>query len=380
MTTLYSELYRLYPVPVMDIQWFASPEDEGRTEEPTERKIRKEREEGKVAKTAELSSALILIFGISIIGIMAKYMTSNLLDMMSYFFSVSTSVDISSTSVITPLFFTYLFKIISIIMGVVFIVAFMANVLQVGFLFTVKPIIPDFSRIKLDFGRFFKKTLFSGEAAFNLTKTVMKVIIVAVLLYLNIRANADKFLHLIDVPVREGFRFIAGITFSLILESGIALLILSFPDYMFQKKLHRESLKMSVWEIKEEMKQEEGDPNIKNRLRERMQQLLNSNMIQNVPKADVVITNPTHYAVALEYDGRRMNGPVVTAKGQDNVAQRIKAVAKENDVPIVENRYLARSIYAEVRIGDEIPEKHFQAVSIILREIYIMKGKKIETA
>ncbi|MFW6249907.1 MAG: EscU/YscU/HrcU family type III secretion system export apparatus switch protein, partial [Alkalispirochaetaceae bacterium] len=164
---------------------------------------------------------------------------------------------------------------------------------------------------------------------------------------------------------------------SLVLQAAIILLILSILDYFWSRRQHLEQLKMTKQEVKEERKQYEGDPLVKSRLRQRMQELLSRNMIQNVPQADVVVTNPTHYAVALQYDAARMQAPTVVAKGADNIAFKIREVAEEHGVPIFENKPLARALFAELEIGDEIPEQYYQALVTILKEVYRMKGKKV---
>ncbi len=167
----------------------------------------------------------------------------------------------------------------------------------------------------------------------------------------------------------ESFSLIAGTAFKMMIEAAVIMLALSIPDYIFQRNEHLESLKMSKQEVKEEYKQMEGDPQIKSRLKQKMQDILNSTMIQNVPKADMVVTNPTHFAVALEYDSETMVAPRVSAKGQDNIAQNIKRVAKENGVPVIENKPLARGLFAEAEIGDTVPEKYWSIVATVLAEV-----------
>jgi flagellar biosynthetic protein FlhB len=166
----------------------------------------------------------------------------------------------------------------------------------------------------------------------------------------------------------------------LLIIAALLLLGLSIPDYLFQRWQYMESLKMTKQEVKEERKMYEGDPLIKSRLRQRMRELLSRNMAANVPKADVVITNPTHYAVALEWNKDTMPAPMVTAKGADEVAQRIKAIAKESGVPIVENKPLARALYAEVEIGDIIPETYYQAIATVLAHVYKINEERRKSA
>jgi flagellar biosynthetic protein FlhB len=186
----------------------------------------------------------------------------------------------------------------------------------------------------------------------------------------------DQLMTLGIRPYRDAFIAVAGIAFRIMVEAAIAMIIMSLPDYLFQRYQHRESLKMTKQEVKEERKTTEGDPQIRGRLRERMRDLLGQNQLQNVPEADVVVTNPTHYAIALQWDQERMVAPMVTAKGQDNIAQRIREVAKENNVPIMENKPLARALYSEVEIGDTIPERYYEVMAIILAEVYRMSGKE----
>jgi flagellar biosynthetic protein FlhB len=357
------------------LQWFAA-EDEGRTEEPTEHKLRKAREEGKVAKSAELSSSLVILFGITTLGLISSYFLKNVLSMLRFFLQHSTELDITSEGGLMPAFYNYFFKLTLPVLVVAFLAAFLGNVVQVGFLFSAKPITPDLDRLVPRFGRFFKRALFSGEAAFNLGKTLFKVVVIFTIAFLNIRTQLPKLVNLVDMHHMTSFGLVATIAFRIIIESTLAMLVLSIPDYMFQRRQHRESLKMSRQELKEERRMYEGDPLIKSRLRERMRDLLTRNMMRAVPKADVVITNPTHYSVAIEYDRLIMEAPLVTAKGVDAIALKIREIAKDNDVPLVENKPLARTLYQEVEIGDAIPEKYYEVMAIILAEVYKMANRE----
>ena len=185
-------------------------------------------------------------------------------------------------------------------------------------------------------------------------------------------------MRFIEVPFYLSLRTIALTAFRILIESALFMLVLSFPDYMFQRHQHLESLKMTKQELKEERKMTEGDPMIKSRLRERMQQIMSQNMMRAVPEADVVITNPTHFAVALQWKRETMHAPSVSAKGQDNIALRIREIAAENNVPVIENRPLARALFAEVEVGDEIPENYYEVTAIILAQVYGMSGRERE--
>jgi len=357
------------------LQWFAA-EDEGRTEEPTEHKLRKAREEGKVARSVELASALVLLLGIATVAVVAGYFLKNTAQMLRYFFRISATGELSGELV--QAFFGYFLRLVAPVLIVAFVAAFLGNVLQVGFLFSVKPITPDVNRIMPNLGRFFRRALFSGEAAFNLAKNILKIAVVFVIAYLNVRGELPRILRLGDSSWQQGFRLIAAISLRIIVESAIAMLVLAVPDYMFARRQHLESLKMSRQEIKEERRMYEGDPLVRSRLREKMRELLTRNMMKAVPRADVIITNPTHYSVAVEWNRLLMAAPTVTAKGLDAVAMKIREVAREASVPLVENKPLARTLYHEVEIGEAIPERYYEVMAVILAEVYRLSGKAAE--
>jgi len=358
----------------MDLQWFAA-EDEGRTEDPTEQKKKKAREEGKVAKTQELTASFVMLFPLVAIGVLSGYMINQLVSMISFFLKNSTIIDVTNSGIPWRAFLSYFLKLTLPIWGIAYVSAFLGNVVQVGFRFTPKAIKPDFKKIKPDIINWAKKTLFSLEAMFNFIKSIIKIAIIGVVAYFDVRKNGPELANLTNIPLGESFSFVAGIAFGLAVKAALILMALSLPDYLFQRKQHLDSLKMTKHEVKEEHKQMEGDPLVKSRMRQRMQEILTSNMIQNVPQADVVVTNPTHFAVALEWNNETMVAPTVTAKGQDNVAFRIRDIAKENDVPVVENKPLARGLYASVEIGEMIPEDYWDIVSRVLAEVYRISGK-----
>ena len=356
------------------LQWFAA-EDEGRTEDPTEQKVRKAREDGKVAKSTELSSSITLLFPVIAIGILGSYMLSNLTQMLSFYLGLSSEIDITSDPRAVSAFAGYFTRIMIPLLAVAFLSGIVGNVIQVGFLFSIKPITPDLNRIVPKFGKFFQRAFFSSEAAFNLGKSIFKLIIIAVIAFLNIRAEIDKIALLATAPFLLSFQTIAQVAFRMLVESAIALILLSIPDYLFQRRQHRESLKMTKQEVREERRMSEGDPLVRGRLRERMRELLARNMMRNVPRADVVVTNPTHFAIALEWNRSTMEAPMVLAKGADNLAARIREIATENSVPLVENKPLARALYAEVEIGDTIPPQYYEVMALVLAEVYRISGR-----
>ncbi len=361
------------------IQWFAA-EDEGRTEDATEQKIRKSREEGKVAKSSEFTSAIVLLFPTIAIGILSPYMLRQMSEMMHYFLSISVESNILGEGRIVKAFLLYFVKLVGPVALIAFISAFISNVMQVGFMFSVKPITPDLNKISPNIIKFLQKSFASTEALFNLGKSLFKVALISVIAYINIKKELGTMIGFLTADFSYSFRTIAVISFRILIEASLAMLLLAIPDYFFQHQKHKESLKMTKQEVKEERKTTEGDPLVRNRLRERMREIMTQNMLQKVPEADVIITNPTHFAVGMEWARESMIAPVVIAKGQDNMAQNIKKIARENDVPVIENKPLARGLFAEVEIGEVIPEKYYQVMAIVFAEVYQMNGKKQEVS
>jgi len=358
----------------IDLQWFAA-EDEGRTEEPSEYKIRKAREEGRVAKSQELVGALGLLLPAVTLVLLAPYLGRTIREMVVFYFSKVSEADIAGGGgPLAAAFFSY-FARLTLPLALVAVVSGVAsNLLQTGFLFTLKPITPDFSKIVPRFGQYFKRTLFSMEGLYNFAKTIFKVALIGVLAYSTVRSELDRLMALFAAPFWLSVKLVVSLAMRLVIEVAVILLALSIPDYIFQRRQYMESLKMTKEEAKEERKMQEGDPLVKSRMRDRMRELLSRNMAANVPKADVVIANPTHYAIALEWERERMAAPTVTAKGADEVALRIRRIAEEAGVPVVENRPLARALYAEVEIGDSIPEKYYQAIAAVLAHVYAANG------
>jgi flagellar biosynthetic protein FlhB len=359
--------------PFIDLQWFAA-EDEGRTEEPTEHKIRKAREEGRVAKSQELIAALGLLIPAMTILFMARYILRTCVEMTRFYLTRINEFSVTD-GIAAGVFFTYFVKLTLPIVISAVAAAVFSNVVQVGFLFTSKPLAPDFSRIVPRLGNYFQKTLFSMEGIFNLGKYIIKMVIIGVTAYFLIRSNLNKLTNLETAGLWRGFTFVSSLAIQLVIISAILLLLLSIPDMLFQRWKFRESLKMTRQEVKEERKMYEGDPMIKARIQRRMREFMSRNMAANVAKADVVITNPTHFSIALEYD-ETMYAPLLTAKGADEMAFRIRSIARENEIPIVENKPLARALYNEVDIGQMVPEVYWQIVSEILARVRLLEEER----
>ncbi|MDR2500180.1 MAG: flagellar biosynthesis protein FlhB [Treponema sp.] len=352
----------------MDLQWFAA-EDEGRTEDPSEYKIQKAREEGRVAKSQELIGALVLLLPALAVLFLAPYLLRTCVEMLRFFFTRVTELDPVKDRKIFGILVGYFIRLGLPIAGVSMVAAVFANVVQTGFLFTVKPLIPNFSRIVPRFGQYFQRTLFSLDGLFNFAKSLVKMAVIGGTAFFCIRSKFERLVNLQTMSLWQGVSLTGSLAASMLIICALLLILLSIPDYLFQRWRYRESLKMSKEEVKEERKMYEGDPQIRARLRQRMREIMTRNMIANVPKADVLITNPTHYAVALEYRAETMRAPRISAKGADAMAFRLRRIAEEHGVPWVENRPLARALYAETEVGDEVPMAYWSAVAAVLSKV-----------
>lgn len=370
-TLLDSErLRKLQLLQSMDLQWFADPEDEGRTEDPTAHKIKKAKEEGKFAKSVDLVSSIHLLFCSVAFGLLAMFLMNQLGEAMLYYFGdIQTLMTISLRSHVVTIMWQLL-EIILPFLGIAFIAGAVGNIVQVGFVYSTKPIEFDLKKIVPNFGKFFKKGFFSGEALFNIGKSFLKVIALGIIVYLNIKSNLEFFYALPSMSIWDAFTFLFSLLITLLIEASILFLVFSIPDYIIQKKNYIKELRMTKYEVKREYKELEGDPYLKNILQQRMQEILSTNLVKSVDEATVVITNPTHYAIVLKYDKFMGDAPIVTGKGEDNLALKIRRLAKDKSIPIVENKPLARAIYDEVKVGDQIPAQFYNAIANILKEIY----------
>lgn len=362
----------------IDLQWFASAEEEGRTEEPSEYKLRKAREEeGRVPKSTELTSSVVMLFCVVTLILIARWILAMCETVMQFYFSRCAVLDIARLS-FAGVFFRFLIQMILPIGIVAGIAGIVANIVQNrGFIFTTKPITPDFTRIVPRIGQYLQKTVFSFEGAFNVVKSIVKIFVIVLVAFLFIYNDFEKLLSLLQsVAVRPACGVVARVAAKILVSSALVFLVISIPDYFVQRRQFMETMKMSRQEVKQEYKDMEGDPQVKGRLRQEQRRMMSRNIPKAVAESDVVITNPTHFAVALQYDEALSDAPQVSAKGADMLAQTIKRIARENDVPIVENRSLARGLYTETEIGDIIPEAYIRTIATIYAQIDYMSRKK----
>ncbi|ACN82846.1 flagellar biosynthesis protein FlhB [Brachyspira hyodysenteriae] len=363
---------------------FAAPEDEGRTELPTERKKRKAREEeGRVVNSAEINQTLVLAVSIAVIALLTTYFTHTV---AQFFITVLNKISNADASINNTAYtdmlleiFVLLAKTAGIIMAVALVVGVGVNLAQTQFLFTTKKLKPNFKRIAPTWSNFKERVFISSQNLMNLAKILFKMIVISLLTFTTIYGKRTELFNMINMGLSQAMNLFFFIVLEMLAKVIIFMIIVSAFDYFFQKRQYINSLKMTKHEMKEEFKEMEGDPLVKSQLQEMARKIVSRTMLKSVPEADVVITNPTHFAVALKYE----NGdyaPIVTAKGADHIALKIKEIARQNDVQIVENKPLARELYYNVELGQYIPEKLFHVVSRILGEVYRIRNEKMARA
>lgn len=262
--------------------------------------------------------------------------------------------------------------IIAPILAISFLIAFVTDVAQVKWKPTLEPMKPKFSKLNPLKG--FKK-FFSLNALVELVKSIAKVSLVLYVCYIYLKDKWPILLNLYDVTLMQALQLSAETVTDLGIRIALLYMLIAFSDFAYQKIKFKNDMKMSKQEVKEEFKQQEGDPQIKNKIRQKMRESSMRRMMQDLPQADVVITNPTHYAVAIKYDPKVADAPLVVAKGENYLAARIKEVARENKIEIVENKPLARMLYANVDIGQAVPPELYQAVAEVLAFVYQLQGK-----
>jgi flagellar biosynthesis protein FlhB len=354
----------------LDLQFFSGE----KTEKATPKKRQDTRKKGQTAKSQDVNTALILLAVFFILLFIGPSLLDNFYEIFYLIFEKYVFQDLTENTI--QLIFLDMLQKLLMILGPVFLASFfaalVANYIQVGFLTTSEPL--KMKLEKIDPIKGFKR-IFSMRAIVELLKSILKVTIIGVITLLFLTNNLEEILKLLFKTPGQSLAVISSVVVKMGLFAAGGLLFLALLDYMYQKYDFEKNIRMSKQEIKQEYKNMEGDPLVKSQRKQRQRELANSRMMQEIPNADVVITNPTHYAVALKYDESKMDAPFVVAKGVDFLAQKIKYIAKENEVILIENRPLARSLYAQTEIGQAIPEEFFKAVAEILAYVYSLKKK-----
>lgn len=370
------EFSKLHTVLCYNLQWFAQDGEGGEKTEPaTEKKLKDAREEGKVAKSKELTAAFDLIVLFLVLKIFISFVGGNLIGLFSTVykkmpdFLKESQEQISSVSVTHYLNNVILQFLLTVLPFFAFgvVITILVSIIQVGFKISTKPMAPKLSKFNPING--FKRIL-SKDSIFELLKSVLKVGIIMYVAYSSVKSHQNDIFILYELPLKQAIVLIGDIIINTGLKISIVYMIVGIADFAYNKHKFNNDMKMTKQEVKDEFKNTEGDPAIKGQQRKRMQEASQRRMMQDVPKADVVITNPTHFAVAVKYDAQKNDAPVVVAKGQDYVAQKIKDIARDNNIHIVENKPLARMLFHNVDLGAEIPPELYRSVAEILAMIY----------
>jgi len=350
------------------------PDDSQKTEEPTGKKLQKAKEKGQVATSREVNTWVILFGAAIMLGMMAPSLLRDLRIVLTLYIKTAEQVSFESGALGAYLS-TSVYAVIKILSWPFFmfvVLALASGFAQHGMVFSAEQMKPKLSKFSLIQG---VKKWFGVKNLVEFFKGILKIIIVAVLGIILIAPETERLNIIPTLPIADVLDEIHELVMRLLIGSLAILFVIAIADLIFQRMQHIKQLRMTKQEIKEEFKNAEGDPHVKAKLRQIRAEKARQRMIQAIPHADVVVTNPTHYAVALSYVPEEMDSPVVVGKGQDVVAKRIREIAEENNVPIVENPSLARALYAAVDIDDSVPQEHFKAVAEVISYVFNLKGK-----
>ncbi|MFT9371988.1 flagellar biosynthesis protein FlhB [Liquorilactobacillus hordei] len=347
---------------------------DGKTEKPTPKRLKDARKKGEVPKTPELNIAVsLLIFAFIILPLwefilqeFLPYLTQMIEQVAEFKVQISDLPKVAIQAVLMILLLASPFMLISVFLGT------FINIMQVGLLFTWKPLKPDFKKLNPVNGF---KQMIGLRSLVNIAKTLAKLGVIIYLCYQQFMAEIPIIINLNDVGLQKILYFVLDFTRSLIEKISFFLLVVAIFDYGYQRYTHHKSLKMTKQEIKDEFKQQEGDPKVKAQ-RKAKYQAMSRNAISKVKEATVMVTNPTHYAIAIKYDPQKEGIPLLLAKGADDLAQRMKAEAKKMHVPMIENRPVARAIYAKVEPGEFIPAEMYESVAAIIALVYQLEEKE----
>lgn len=354
----------------LDLQFFAGE----KTEKATPKKRQDVRKKGQVPKSQDVNTAILLFFVFIILMVTGGTLKQTVVDMFQKSFTEYIHHSVTRDTLFSMAYDVMLHITMAIapIMIVAIIAGIASNFLQFGFLFSTEPLQMKLNKIDPIQGA---KRIFSARALVELVKSLLKIAVVGVITFSIIWMNRDEMMMLVDKNVEGALAFFGNMTIQMGLAAAIGLLIISVIDYAYQKYDFEKQNRMSKNDIKDEHKNIEGDPLIKGKMKERQRQMAMQRMMSEIPNADVVITNPTHYAVAIKYDEKKADAPYVIAKGVDYVALKIKEVAGHHHIMMVENRPLARGLYQQADIGQVIEEEFFQAVAEILAYVYQVQKK-----
>lgn len=360
-----------------NLQFFGEGGD--KTEKATPKKLDDARKEGRVARSSDLINGFMLLLMFFVLKLFGGIMANLFLDSFVKYYNKASDISMEvfdvrqAVNLSNEIVLDIVIASLPVLIGS-FVVALVGNIVQVGWKVTGKPLKPKLDRLN-PIGGF--KRMFSQEKVVELIKSILKVLAIALVAYNEVKDRWKFILNLYDFEFMQAVLNIFDIVLDVGIKISVIFVIIGLADFGYQKWKHLHDLRMSKQEVKDEMKQSEGDPQIKGQIRQKMREGARRRMMQELPKADVVITNPTHFAVAVKYDKETAEAPYVLAKGADYVAANIKEIAKQNNIEIVENKPLARMLYYNVEIGDQIPPELYQMVAEVLAYVYSVKNKEI---
>lgn len=352
----------------------ADEDDQEKTEEPTQKRIRDAVQKGQVAFSREVTNFLILVLLALNIVWFAPYYAPKILSSLSRFIAAPHEIllDQGQFSLLAKETIGDIAFIMLLPIGAAVVVAFMSSLMQNGVVVSSEPLIPKLEKISILKGL---KRLFSLRSVMEFLKGILKLSIVAAVGYFVVASESQRLENLVDFSPQDILTLLAALAFKLVLGAAAVMAVIAMADYLYQRFEYLKSLRMTRQELKDEFKQTEGDPQIKSKLRQIRRERAQQRMMAAVPDADVVIRNPTHFAVALKYDDKTMPAPIVVAMGQDHIALKIIELAETLEIPVVTNKPLARALFDSTEIDMEIPIEHYQAVAEVISYVYRLKGK-----
>ncbi|KUO52525.1 MAG: hypothetical protein APF76_05695 [Desulfitibacter sp. BRH_c19] len=355
----------------INLQLFA---EEEKTEEATPKKKQETRKKGQVAKSTDLNAALTIFILVITLFWIRGYYGEKITGFIVHIYTEELTKELTHGQLIyiIRIFMTTFFETVAPVLIITVIIGISANMLQVGFKVTPESIQPKLSHLNPIEG--FKRIV-SKKALVEMAKAILKVMIVSITVFLIVRSNFDKMLFMVDMGLEGISNLIANVLFQVAIGAALVFFIVAILDITYQKWEFKERIKMTKHEVKQEYKQSEGDPLIKSKIKEKQRKMAMSRMMTQVPEATVVVTNPTHLAIALKYEDGVTDAPLVIAKGAGYVALKIIELAKENGIPVIENKPAAWGLYEAVEIGQEIPFELYQIVAEILAALYRLKNK-----
>ena len=364
-----------------NLQFFAKDGPGGeKTEEPTSKKLNDARKKGQVAKSREVANGFELLLLFLVLKLWTGYLGESFIGVFRNIYTqIPEYVKLYDGYVPETTFYTLFvrsaYRLLSMIAPVLllgFLVAFICDLVQVKWQPTTEPLRPKFNKLNPLSG--FKRFI-SINSLVELIKSIAKIAIIAYVVYSYLKKNAPSIYLLYGLSLNQAILQIGNLVIDLGMRIAMFYMLIAAADLIYQKVKFKKDMKMTIQEVKDEYKDQEGDPQVKSKQKQRMMEAARRRMMQQLPEADVVITNPTHYAVAIKYDPDLYDAPYVVAKGTDYLAQKIKEAAKEHHIEIVENKPLARMLYANVDIGSVVPPELYQAVAEVLAFVYHLQGK-----